>query len=167
MVDERLAEWLPSIFRFALSRCRQWHIAEDLAQEAVVRWVRQCERQPPDDGRTWMFRVVENLWKDHLRRSSADSLDDAFLRTQPSRDVDPTFATLIKDELKAVLAAMDQLPDRQRTVLYLVACEQLTPAQVAQVLDIEPNAVRVSLSIARSRIRTLLDPSVPGPKDPR
>lgn len=51
---------------------------------------------------------------------------------------------------------MDQLPPRQRQVLHLHAIEELSLAEIAEVLDIGSEAVKASLSLARKRIRRKL-----------
>jgi RNA polymerase sigma factor (sigma-70 family) len=47
------------------------------------------------------------------------------------------------------------LPDRQRQVLYLHACEDLSLAEIAEVLEISHSAVKSSLAVARKRMRQL------------
>ena len=65
----------------------------------------------------------------------------------------PEHLALVRDDAERLLAALDRLPDRQREVLYLSACEQLPIADIASVLDITPAAVKASLSLARARLR--------------
>ena len=57
-------------------------------------------------------------------------------RAPPARDA-PTELECAVDA-RRVLAAIDDLPERQRDVLYLTACEGLTPTQIGMVLDISP-----------------------------
>ena len=51
---------------------------------------------------------------------------------------------------------MDELPPRQRQVLYLVTCEQMTNSEVANVLELSDAAVKANLSLARKEMRTRL-----------
>jgi len=51
---------------------------------------------------------------------------------------------------------MDELPPRQRQVLYLSTCEGLTHAEVAEVLDLPASAVKSNLSHARKEMRRRL-----------
>jgi RNA polymerase sigma factor (sigma-70 family) len=55
-----------------------------------------------------------------------------------------------------VFAAMDELPPRQRQVLYLISCEQLSHSEVADVLEIGLAAVKSNLSLARREMRRKL-----------
>jgi RNA polymerase sigma-70 factor (ECF subfamily) len=53
----------------------------------------------------------------------------------------------------AVTAALAVLPDRDVELLRLWAWEQLTPAEIAVVLDATPNAVSIRLHRAREKLR--------------
>ena len=56
-----------------------------------------------------------------------------------------------------VRAAIDRLPPTYRTVLLLRDIEELDTAEVAAVLEISPNAVKIRLHRARQALRELLD----------
>ena len=57
-----------------------------------------------------------------------------------------------------VHAAIDQLPETYRTVLLLRDIDEMDTPEVAQLLGITPNAVKIRLHRARQALRTLLDP---------
>ncbi len=61
-----------------------------------------------------------------------------------------------QESLQRALAALDALPERQREVLYLRACECLSIAEIAEVLDSNANAVKVNLSLAHKQMRQQL-----------
>src|SRR5262245_6345552 len=104
--------------------------------------------------RVWLLRIATNVWTDHLRRS----------KNRPQSLVDeptchrPTAATVAdgQEGLAQALAAMDELAPRQRRVLYLVTCEQMTHDEVAEVLKIGKAAVKANLSLARKAMRERL-----------
>jgi RNA polymerase sigma-70 factor (ECF subfamily) len=62
-----------------------------------------------------------------------------------------------QEELQRALEAMAELPPRQREVLYLSACEEMSTAEIGEVLGIRADAVKANLSLARKRMRELLD----------
>ena len=83
----------------------------------------------------------------------------------PSRSRSPEQKVADIEELQRALTALQGLPPRQREVLYLNACEGLTLTEVAQVLDISPEAAKASLSLARQKLRQLLnEPSLQPPQ---
>ena len=51
---------------------------------------------------------------------------------------------------------MDELPPRQRQVLYLATCEELDNGEVATILEMSEAAVKANLSLARKEMRRRL-----------
>ncbi len=158
---EQLAEFLPNVYRFARHLTQDPHLAEDLAQEAMVRAIHASESTTPDRPLVWLLRVVENLWRDRCRQkqrrppheSISASADELAERNSPAEIASS------KEEIRLVLNAMERLPERQRTVMHLMACEQLSIFEIAEVLNITQEAVRSSLSLARKQLRQTLSPN--------
>lgn len=151
----RLEEWAPRIYRFALRLTGDRHAAEDLAQETCLRaWRSRHGLRNERAESVWLFRIAVNLWRDGLRRgrspvSQSQPLSGEELDGRPG--VDRTLAT--QDELRLALEALDNLPPRQREVLYLNACEELKSAEIADVLGISNETVKSNLSLARQAMR--------------
>jgi RNA polymerase sigma-70 factor (ECF subfamily) len=61
-----------------------------------------------------------------------------------------------------VRASIDRLPESYRMVLLLRDIEELATEEVAQILGITANAVKIRLHRARQALRTLLDPQMRG-----
>ena len=157
-----LADWTPRVFRFALRLTADRHAAEDLTQETLVRaWTQRDRLRDERALRVWLFRIAANLWRDQLRRGRSPIARAGELAgTETSRQVAPERPVEDQDELRQALAAFDALPPRQREVLYLNACEELSSEEIAEVLAMSRGAVKANLSLARKRIRVLVsDPS--------
>jgi len=158
-VHDQLPDHLLRVYRFAMHLCRDQHLAEDLAQEAMLRAVRHRDRiSEPLALKIWLLRVVENLWCDWCRakgnHSSGELLEAELVQLQ----LEPLEQLSQSEEVEMTVSAMRRLPERQRTVLHLIACEELSISETADVLQITPEAVRSSLSIARSQMRKMLRP---------
>lgn len=154
-VREQLSEFLPNVYRFARQLTQDTHLAEDLTQEAMVRAMRCWRNGLPDRPLSWLFRVVENLWRDRCRKLGRQvahhPLEEAVHGS--AKSVLPEEQAQHKEELESALMAMGRLPERQRMVLHLHACEQFSVEEVSQTLEITPEAVRSSLSLARKALR--------------
>jgi RNA polymerase sigma-70 factor (ECF subfamily) len=146
---------VPSVYRYALRLAGRSDLAEDLTQETMLRaWQSRGKLRDPRVARVWLLRIATNLWNDHLRKAK---FRPRVLECEPPCPR-PTPAA-ISDERENVmlaLAAMDQLPPRQRQVLFLSTCEGLSQAEVAEVLDIGLPAVKANLSLARKEMRRRL-----------
>ena len=93
-------------------------------------------------------------WRDQIRRGKlpvarAGPLPEQVAGSEqtPQRRLDD------QDDLRRALEAMEALPERQREVLYLSACEGLSAAEVSVVLDISSAAVKANLCLARKKLR--------------
>ncbi len=154
-MTEALEQLLPSVYRYSLWLCGRRDTAEELAQETFLRaWRRRNHLQDPDKARAWMYRIARNLWFDqNRRRAGALILDPAEVK-QTGKDVPETAEH--REELARALSALETLPERQRDVLFLFACEGLSVAEIAEVLSISPGAVKSSVCVARQTMRSRL-----------
>jgi RNA polymerase sigma-70 factor (ECF subfamily) len=154
-VRNLLEELVPRIYRFALRLTHDPHAAEDLTQDTVLRaWRGKSRLRNPHAARVWLFRITVNLWRDQLRRgrsriAQAETLPD----NQPGQTPAPDRQVAEQDEVRRALAALDRLPERQRNVLYLNACEGLAAAEIAAILGVHYDSVKASLCVARKKLR--------------
>jgi RNA polymerase sigma-70 factor, ECF subfamily len=157
-LHDEIAELLPSAFRFAYRLCRDRHLAEDLAQDAALRMVKSDTTFVDQQSRRlWIFRVIKNLWIDWIRnqRRKGNLVHSQWLDTE-LQDEQTVSVIEVQEQVEIAKKAMLQLPDRQQSVLHLIANEQLTISEVAEVLSISSSAVKASLSLARTHMRQMM-----------
>ena len=160
-----LEAWVPRVYRFALRLTNDPDAADDLTQETFLRaWRRRDRLRDPTQARVWLFCITANIWRDRLRRgrspvARAGPLADSEVSVTPS----PERLAASHDDLSRALDALAGLPPRQREVLYLSACEEMAPAEVAAVLGISPDAAKANLSLARKAVRRQLPDLFPDP----
>ena len=144
------------LFAQRLTGCPQ--DAEDLTQEVFVRALRHKTRlRDPKAARGWLFAIAANLWRSRLRRKGCE---EAYIRYRQGVEAPlsrpPESELMTREDVVQVRAAMERLPDRQREVLYLHACEGFSLGEIAKILDISSDAAKASLSLARKRMRQQL-----------
>ena len=152
---DALEEHLGTVYRYALRLTGKTEAAEDLAQETMLRaWRSRAKLRDERVARVWLLRIATNLWTDELRRGKFRPrvLESDPICTKPT----PEIAASETENVRLALAAMDQLPQRQRQVLYLISCEGLSQSEVSEVLGIDLTAVKASLSLARKELRRRL-----------
>lgn len=164
---EKLVELLPGLYRYVYRLCGETHLAEDLAQEAVVRAMKCMDQlDSPAALRVWLFRIGSNVWRDHCRRSNRRKTyeDDVRIQSLPARltasEREPVDVVDQREQVELAHQAIVRLPERQRMVLTLVVCEELSHREIAEVLDISPDAVKANLSAARANMRIILQQRV-------
>lgn len=139
------------------------HVAEELAQEALVRtsshWAKVQRMDAPG---AWTRRVARNLATSRWRRSQAARRAAARVGPDPTVHHDTDVA-----EVDAVRQALQRLSERDREVLVLRHHMQLTVAEVATELGISQEAVKSRSHRAAGRLRALLEPSTHDTKEVR
>jgi len=144
---------------------RQW--AEDILQETFVRAYARAETfKRGGKVSTWLYRICTNLAYDHLRarkyRAMA-SLDVPVTQTG-ERDGSTWSATLAssmpdataqveeQDTGATVRRLIDELPDRERTVVLLRQYHGMTFKEIAEVLGLTPRTVQNCLRRAKHKL---------------
>jgi RNA polymerase sigma-70 factor, ECF subfamily len=152
---DSIEEHVGSVYRYALRLTRRPDLAEDLTQETLLRgWRNRRNLREARATRVWLFRIATNLWTDQLRsgRFCLEPLDTEPRCPRPL----PSIVSDERENVRMALAAMDDLPPRQRQVLYLVTCENMAHGEVATILEINESAVKANLSVARKEMRLRL-----------
>jgi RNA polymerase sigma-70 factor (ECF subfamily) len=153
-LPDLLPAMLPRLWVFSLRLTGNRHDAEDLLQGACARALeRPHQLKPGTAPLSWMFSIVQSIWISELRarrvrQKSNVEWDEGLLNVS-----DPNATTV--DEMLfngEVIAAVERLPEAQRTVLLLVAVEGLSYAEAARVLEVPVGTIMSRLSRARQTV---------------
>lgn len=155
--DARFAQLYEHHHRAIHNYCRR-RVANQLVDDAVAdtfltAWRKIADLPGDDQVLPWLYkvayRVVGHQWRSTARRRR---LEDK-LRSIAHRPVADADAVLVdRDERRLVLEAAGHLGTTDAEVLRLVAWEQLPIADIAEVLDIAPNAVKQRIHRAKQRL---------------
>jgi RNA polymerase sigma-70 factor (ECF subfamily) len=147
-------------------------LAEDLAQEVFLRVYRSRQQYVPGAKfATWLFTIANNVacnaLRDRSRRPEVtlagsesgplgarplDRLVQATSSAMPARQID-------KAELRNVVRmALDSLSQRQRLAVLLNKFEGMSYADIANAMELSPQAIKSLLSRARENLRQMLEP---------
>jgi RNA polymerase sigma-70 factor (ECF subfamily) len=146
---------IPALRRFAYALVRDHTAADDLVQDtlerALLHW---SSRRNDGDLRAWLFTILRNLHvgrhRQALHRGAVVDIDeDELPETAAGQD--------IVLETRDVLAALDQLPEEQKSLLLLVGVEDFSYEEAAKVLGVPIGTVMSRLSRARRRLRSIVD----------
>jgi RNA polymerase sigma-70 factor (ECF subfamily) len=153
----RLLDAMPRLRRYARTLTFDPAQADDLTQQslerALLRWQQfDTER----DMAVWLLSIAHNAHLDSLRRDSRLSVTDPvdLERAQDAAGGDPGVDVGLRLDL---LAALRLLPAEQREPLLLVCVEQLSYAEVAEVMRIPVGTVMSRVCRARAVLRRFLD----------
>ena len=147
-----------SIYRWALGSTGDRDDADDVTQQVLLR-IHASLATLRDGGqlRTWLFRVTHNtaLELHRVRGRRAAALERELLLTPGERDaLEPLDRIDLDRTLGLVQHYFEELPDRQRLIFDLADFQGFTPAEIAEMLEMEQVTVRANLCKARRAIRT-------------
>ena len=125
----------PGLVLFARQWARSAADAEDIVQEAFVRFWR---KQHDVSNRGLLYATVRSIALDFLRRDSRRAKRETVAMQDVDQTVKPAFE-IETDEQPALVAALDLLPAEQREVLTLKIWNELTFAEIASALGISQN----------------------------
>jgi RNA polymerase sigma-70 factor (ECF subfamily) len=157
----QLLDTIPRLRRYARSLSFDPAAADDLCQQtlerALVHW-RQFD--PLRDMAVWVLSIAHNAHLDWVRREARMTVTDPveLQRVQDASQAEPGTPSEHYPGLRLDLeSALAQLPAEQRQPLLLVCVEQLSYAEVAEVLRIPVGTVMSRVCRGRATLRRLLD----------
>ena len=154
-------QYAAALYRVAYSVLRNPSDAEDAVQEAFLRVLRHRHMLGEvRDHRVWLIRIVWNIVLDRKRRAKTrPETDDVveLTRVLPSTGLSQEAMAAAAEHHAHVLACVEQLPAKEREVLWLSAFEELSSVEIAAVLGITESSVRSRLFRARNLMARLLD----------
>lgn len=166
---ERYQDRLVSIFANLLGGDSA--AAEDLAQEVFLRIYRARNGyQPTAKFSTWVYRIANNLASNSRRTAGRRKevqlapADSGPLGMNPQEKVLAEKSALMparqldKSELqRIVIRALESLNERQRLAILLHKFEELSYAEIAEVMELSEEAVKSLLARARDNLRNILE----------
>ncbi|HEU0070206.1 MAG TPA: sigma-70 family RNA polymerase sigma factor [Alphaproteobacteria bacterium] len=156
-IESVLVGQIPYIRRYARALTRNAADADDLVQTCLMRAIVNMDRfEQGTNLRAWLLTIMHNVFIDGVRKvkrardadESAESMMSG-LYTRPNQ--------VESLQLGDLQNAMEQLPEEQRTTLILVALEDMSYEEAAQVTGVPVGTVRSRLSRARHSLMRMVD----------
>jgi RNA polymerase sigma-70 factor (ECF subfamily) len=149
-----LTALIPHMRAFARSLCGRADLADDLAQDALLKaWNGRASYEPGTNLKAWVFTITRNQFYSDKRRSWREAqLDPDVAESRLLARSDPD-STLALDEVRRALAA---LPEDQREALILIGAGGLSYEEVAGMTGCAVGTVKSRVSRARDRLTQLV-----------
>jgi RNA polymerase sigma-70 factor, ECF subfamily len=156
---DQLVALLPSLRSFSRGLCGNRDMADDLAQDAVMRaWAARASYTQGSNFRAWMFMIMRNQFYTTIRKNSRmTSLDPEI--AERVLVVAPAQQNGINVE--DVAKALQKLPAEQREVLLLIGANGVSYEEAAEIIGCAMGTVKSRLARGRTALAALID----GPAD--
>jgi RNA polymerase sigma-70 factor (ECF subfamily) len=134
------------VHRFVLFLSGNPDLADDIVSETFIRLWNARSRVDLPTVRGYLFAIARNLFLQQLRHDGHRAeLPTHVLDREPG----PEQQASSRDDLRAVLAALQQLPEIDRAALLMRADEELSYQEIAAALGISVVSARVKVHRAR------------------
>jgi RNA polymerase sigma-70 factor (ECF subfamily) len=153
-VYEREAD---ALFRYCSFRVHDREKAIDIVQDVFAElWKRYQFGEVINNTRAYLFTLAHNRIIDWYRKKKSESLD-ALLENDAGKPFDYANEShtniLLSAEAKRVLEAIETLDPTYRDALYLRFVEDLSPQEIASILDSTANIVSVRITRGLEKLR--------------
>lgn len=143
-------DWLRELRRYVHRLTGDADMADDIAQEAVLRFVRKQENAPVRTARPWLYRTATNLVRDHARHEAMRQrrlvLVDSETAATPEQELERS------EVIRRVRDVLAMIPDRDRELLILRE-SGFRYREIAEVIGVKTESVPVLAARALQRFR--------------
>lgn len=144
------------LYRLALRITLNPAEAEDVVQETMIKvWNRRDSWETIDNMETFCLTVCRNLALDKTRHMGNQtlSLEGEMEPSDSSHHANPEEQVIQRDRIRLVRQLIDQLPEKQRSCMQLRDIEGKSYKDIAAVLDITEEQVKINIFRARQTIK--------------
>lgn len=143
------------LFRLALRITLNREEAEDIVQDTLIKvWNSRNKWQQLDSIEAYSLTIARNLSLDRIKKmeNQNGSLEDKKTE-RPDATSNPSERMIQKDKLDIVKRMIDELPEKQRSCIQLRDIEGKAYKDIALILGITEEQVKINIFRARQTIK--------------
>lgn len=151
---EDLTALIPHLRAFARSLCGNAALADDVAQDAMLKaWNARERFKQGTNLKAWTFTILRNQFYSIKRRSwRSTSLEPEVAEQTIMSNADPEQSV----HLNELRRGLDMLKDDQREALILVGASGLSYEEAAEICDCAVGTIKSRVSRARANLETIM-----------
>ena len=165
--DELYANHRGGLWRFIRRSVKDPAATDDVFQECWSRVIAHRDSYRPEARfATWLYRIAHNCCMDHWRkngrRGARETSDDEAVAAAADASGSEPLADALEGERGARLAAaLERLPEEQRTAFLLYVEGGLTVAEIGETTGVNPETAKSRLRYAAAKLRQSLGDAAP------
>jgi RNA polymerase sigma-70 factor (ECF subfamily) len=158
LFTQRILPLKDKLFRFAYHLLGQEAEAEDAVQEVLLKvWTKRDEWGSWQNIEGYCMVALRNHCLERLRQKRPQLAAEAAAREVRSKDRDPAQQVQDKELSGHIRRCMEGLPEKLQSVVHLREVEGLSYQEIASVLDLSMEQVKVNLFRARTALKQLIN----------
>ncbi|MFH1319537.1 MAG: sigma-70 family RNA polymerase sigma factor [Bacteroidota bacterium] len=141
------------LFRFAKRLLKETADAEDVTQEVLIKlWSNKEKLNQYNSIEAFAMIITKNMCLDELKVKRREVVELNSTVILPV-DSTPYKQTELADSMKTMNLIIDTLPEQQKMIIQLRDIEGYSFDEIAEIMDLGINVIRVNLSRARKKVR--------------
>ena len=142
------------LFRLALRITLDSAEAEDIVQDTMIKvWNRRDEWDEIESIEAYCLTIARNLALDRSQKAEAQNIELTPETQQMTDALTPDRKMERDEQLVLVRQLMNELPEKQRSIMQLRDVEEKSYKEIADILQLTEEQVKVNLFRARQRIK--------------
>ncbi len=143
------------LYRLALRITANHQEAEDIVQDTMLKvWSRRDSLDALDSIEAYAMTICRNLALDHLKKLESMNLSlDTLPLDRADETADPLQRLSHKNNIERIKNLLNVMPEKQRTCMQLRDFEGKTYKEIATILDISEEQVKINIFRARKTIK--------------
>lgn len=165
--DEIYFEHHKMVFNLALQYVQNIEDAEEITQDVFVKVFDKLNSfKKKSSLKTWIYRISINQSLDFIKSkryktknflSSIFSLNDVKFKFEPTTFNHPGIALEQKESYQKIFEALNQLSDKQKTVIILLKIEDKSQIETAEIMNLSVKALESLFQRAKKNLEILLN----------
>jgi RNA polymerase sigma-70 factor (family 1) len=148
------------LYRYASGLLKDVHEAEDIVQDIFIKlWNMRSRMDEIKNLDAFTFRMTRNLCLDRLKARKVRFFNHSSDEGMPEPEFsgpDPEDQLELQDTVNKIRMIINTLPEQQKSIIHLRDIEGYSYEEISDIMNMQINAVRVTLSRARRTVRESL-----------
>lgn len=151
--------YFPRVYNFLYSRCQNAAMADDLVSECFEKMFMKLDSYNPAKGAfsTWLFRIAMNTLTDAYRRNRIAGVDFDNIAPTLKTEETPEKLALAGEDAAELVAAVNQLKERERRFVVLRYWSDLSNREIAELEGVTAGNVATILHRALANLKRILE----------
>ena len=142
------------LFRFAFKMLGSEEEAKDIVQEVMIKvWNKRDEMHTYHNMEAWCMRITRNLSLDRLKSKDYRTIGLAKGFDIKEKAITPEKSAELKDTMANINMFIASLPEKQKLIIQLRDIEGFSYKEIADILSLDINQVKVNLFRARKSVK--------------
>jgi RNA polymerase sigma-70 factor (ECF subfamily) len=152
------------VFSLALKITKSKEEAEEVSQDSFIKAFKSLDKFKGDSKfSTWLYKITYNNCIDRVKKKArtyhTDTIDE--VNENKIKAIEDTLELIERGERAAVIKeCMDDLPEDERTILWLFYFEELSLKEIKDVTSYSESNIKVKLHRARKRLLSIVKKKV-------